>query len=144
VSRGLGPVQGKLLGLLATRGRLTIAEITSSLGLTERRARVVVTSLSERRLVSLTTERIATQPTGRPVHGTIVWTPIALFHRDADRFTAALGAEARAKTARAVLEHEARLAAWANRRWCPCCGQQITRTDRARFEASANSSPSAR
>jgi len=120
VTRGLGSVQLRLLDVLDRAGRgMTVAELAAALDVTPRRCREVVDSLRDRRRVAVTRERIATQSSGLPVHGNVVWTGRDLLRRDASRATAARYAEIQAGAEEAI--HE-----WRERRGlCPCCGQTV-------------------
>jgi predicted ArsR family transcriptional regulator len=124
-------VQRRLLDLVAGQGEgLTVAAVAGRLGLSERRARTVVASLAHRRLVATTVERIGTQPSGRPVHGLLVWNWGALDDAEFLRFNQRRYARIQAETAAAIAEHEARMAEWAERiaaRRCPCCGRPLCR-----------------
>ena len=130
MGRDLGPVQRRLLDLIAGRhpGGFTIAALALRLGLTERRTRAVVASLAKRRLLATTVEQIETQPSGRPIHGLVVrgWESYddAMFARhNQARYRQILR-----DTAAAVRDHEAAIAKWqaqirAGR--CPTCGQPL-------------------
>ena len=101
MSRGLGPIQFQALDLLAGAERgLTVAQLAQRLGLTQRRARTVVTTLVVR-------EQVLTFGGGRARR---VWDP-------------GRAAEWQMREYHALVERQRRL--WLTAPTCPACGQTI-------------------
>lgn len=125
MGRGLGPQQSLLLDLLASRrDGMTVAQVADHRGLSERRARTVITTLADRGKVGVIVEQVGTQDGGAPVHGLTVRAPrlhddvLWRRQRTSDVAQRRAADEAAYERRIAVLAHRAAAL-------CPCCGQPL-------------------